>query len=171
VKVTIVPRGKSLGSAWYLPEERHITTTEELMDQMAATLGGRAAEEIFFGKVSTGALNDLERVTKQAYAMVMYYGLNPRIGNMSYYDSTGQSEYSFTKPYSEKTAQEIDEEVKKIIDTAYNKAKEILTEHREKVDILANRLLDKEVLFAEDLEEIFGKRPFGSDPVEDPEQK
>lgn len=127
--------------------------------------------KIFFGKVSTGALNDLERVTKQAYAMVMYYGLNPRIGNMSYYDSTGQSEYSFTKPYSEKTAQEIDEEVKKIIDTAYNKAKEILTEHREKVDILANRLLDKEVLFAEDLEEIFGKRPFGSDPVEDPEQK
>jgi len=170
VKVTIVPRGKSLGSAWYLPEERHITTTEELMDQMAATLGGRAAEEIFFGKLSTGALNDLERVTKQAYAMVMYYGLNPRIGNISYYDSTGQSEYSFTKPYSEKTAQEIDEEVKKIIDTAYNRAKQILIDNKDKVIILATRLLDKEVLFAEDLEEIFGKRSFGSDPVEDPEQ-
>ncbi|HPZ04381.1 MAG TPA: ATP-dependent zinc metalloprotease FtsH, partial [Bacteroidales bacterium] len=169
VKVTIVPRGKSLGSAWYLPEERHITTTEEMMDQMAATLGGRAAEEIFFGKVSTGALNDLERVTKQAYAMVMYYGLNPRIGNISYYDSTGQSEYAFTKPYSEKTAQEIDEEVKKIIDTAYNKAKQILIDNKEKVTILATRLLDKEVLFAEDLEEIFGKRPFGSAPLEDPD--
>lgn len=159
VKVSIVPRGKSLGAAWYLPEERHLTTTEQLLDEMAAVLGGRASEEIFFGKISTGALSDLERVTKQAYSMVVYYGLNEKIGNVSYYDSTGQSEYAFTKPFSEKTAQEIDEEIRKLIATAYERAKNVLIENREKVVELAEFLLEKEVLFAEDLERIFGTRP------------
>ena len=161
VKVTIVPRGKSLGAAWYLPEERQITTFSQMFDEMTATLGGRAAEEIVFGEVSTGALNDLERVSKQAYAMVVYYGLNEKLGNISYYDSTGQSEYTFTKPYSEKTAQEIDEEIHKLIERSYNKAKEILLENKEKHAQLAQQLLDREVIFAEDLEKIFGKRPFG----------
>ncbi len=161
VKVTIVPRGKSLGAAWYLPEERQITTFSQMFDEMTATLGGRAAEEVVFGEVSTGALNDLERVTKQAYAMVTYYGLNEKIGNISYYDSTGQSDYTFTKPYSEKTAQEIDEEVHKLIERSYNKAKEILMANKEKHAQLAQLLLDREVIFAEDLEKIFGKRPFG----------
>ena len=160
VKVTIVPRGKSLGAAWYLPEERQITTFNQMFDEMTATLGGRAAEEVVFGEVSTGALNDLERVSKQAYAMIVYYGLNEKIGNISYYDSTGQSEYNFTKPYSEKTAQDIDEEVHKLIEKSYNKAKEILIENREKHAQLAQQLLDREVIFAEDLEKIFGKRPF-----------
>lgn len=160
LKVTIVPRGQSLGAAWYLPEERQITTTEQLMDELVSTLGGRAAEEVVFGKISTGALSDLEKVTKQAYAMVTVYGLNDKIGNISYYDSTGQSEYSFSKPYSERTAEIIDEEVKKIIDIAYAKAKEILIENRDKLDKLAQTLLDREVIFREDLEEIFGKRPF-----------
>ena len=160
VKVTIVPRGKSLGAAWYLPEERQITTFSQMFDEMTATLGGRAAEEVVFGEVSTGALNDLERVSKQAYAMVVYYGLNEKIGNISYYDSTGQSEYTFTKPYSEKTAQEIDEEVHKLIERSYNKAKEILIANKEKHAQLAQLLLDREVIFAEDLEKIFGKRPF-----------
>ena len=128
---------------------------------MTATLGGRAAEEVVFGEVSTGALNDLERVSKQAYAMVTYYGLNEKIGNISYYDSTGQSDYTFTKPYSEKTAQEIDEEVHKLIEKSYNKAKEILMANKEKHAQLAQLLLDREVIFAEDLEKIFGKRPFG----------
>ena len=160
VKVTIVPRGKSLGAAWYLPEERQITTFNQMFDEMTATLGGRAAEEVVFGEVSTGALNDLERVSKQAYAMIVYYGLNKKIGNISYYDSTGQSEYNFTKPYSEKTAQEIDEEVHKLIEKSYNKAKEILIENREKHAQLAQQLLEREVIFAEDLEKIFGKRPF-----------
>ncbi len=160
VKVTIVPRGKSLGAAWYLPEERQITTFNQMFDEMTATLGGRAAEEVVFGEVSTGALNDLERVSKQAYAMVVYYGLNEKIGNISYYDSTGQAEYNFTKPYSEKTAQEIDEEIHKLIERSYSKAKEILIENKEKHAQLAQLLLEREVIFAEDLEKIFGKRPF-----------
>lgn len=160
VKVTIVPRGKSLGAAWYLPEERQITTTEQIMDEMTAALGGRAAEDVIFGKISTGAISDLEKVTKQAYAAVVYYGLNPKIGNISYYDSTGQSEYAFSKPYSEKTAEIIDEEVKKMTDIAYQRAKNILTEKKESLTLLANRLLEKEVIFKEDLEEILGHRPF-----------
>ena len=158
VKVTIVPRGKSLGAAWYLPEERQITNTEQIDDELCATLGGRAAEEIMFGKISTGALNDLEKVTKQAYAMVSVYGLNKKIGNLSFYDSSGRSEYNFTKPYSEKTAQIIDEEVSKIIEKAYQKAKNILTKHKKDLVTLSELLLKKEVLFKEDLEKIFGKR-------------
>ena len=160
IKVTIVPRGRSLGAAWYLPEERQITTTEQLMDEMCATLGGRAAEEVMFGKISTGALSDLEKVTKQAYAMITIYGLNDKIGNISYYDSTGANEYGFTKPYSEKTAQTIDEEVSKLIETAYKRAKDILTKNKNLLTQLAEKLLDKEVIFKEDLEIIFGKRPF-----------
>lgn len=160
VKVTIVPRGRSLGAAWYLPEERQITTTEQIMDEMCATLGGRAAEEIIFGKISTGALSDLEKITKQAYACVVYYGLNEKVGNISYYDSSGQSEYSFGKPYSESTAKTIDEEVKKMIDVAYAKTKQILLSNKDKLTLLAEKLLEKEVIFKEDLEEIFGKRPF-----------
>ncbi len=160
VKVTIIPRGRSLGAAWYLPEERQITTTEQLMDEMCATLGGRAAEEVVFGKISTGALSDLEKVTKQAYAMITIYGLNSKIGNISYYDSTGANEYGFTKPYSEKTAQIIDEEVSKLIELAYARAKEILTKNKHLLKLLAEKLLEKEVIFKEDLEIIFGKRPF-----------
>ena len=160
VKVTIVPRGRSLGAAWYLPEERQITTTEQLFDEICAALGGRAAEEIVFGKISTGALSDLEKITKQAYAMVTYYGLNPKIGNISYYDSTGQSEYSFSKPYSEKTAQIIDEEVSKLIENAYARTKQILTENQPLLAQLAELLLVKEVIFKEDLERIFGERKF-----------
>ncbi len=159
VKVTIVPRGQSLGAAWYLPEERQITTTEQIFDEMCAAMGGRAAEEITFGKISTGALSDLEKVTKQAYAMVSVYGLNKRIGNRSYYDSRG--EQSFTKPYSEETARIIDEEASKIIETAYEKAKELLRENKDKLNALARKLLEKEVIFKEDLEEIIGQRPFG----------
>ncbi|MFN7013355.1 MAG: ATP-dependent zinc metalloprotease FtsH [Bacteroidia bacterium] len=169
IKVTIVPRGKSLGAAWYLPEERQITTTEQLMDEMCATLGGRAAEEIVFGNISTGALSDLEKITKQAYAMITMYGLNDKIGNISYYDSTGQNEYSFSKPYSEKTAELIDEEVKKMIDEAYKRTKKILAENRDKLDKLATALLQKEVIFKEDLEEIFGKRMFERDLQEEAE--
>jgi len=160
VKVTIIPRGQSLGAAWYLPEERQITTTEQLLDEMAAALGGRAAEEVVFGKISTGALSDLEKVTKQAYAMVSMYGLNKRIGNISFYDSTGQSEYSFGKPYSEKTAEVIDEEVKLMVEEAYQRAIELLKNHRDKLDSLAKRLLEREVLYREDLVEIFGERVF-----------
>lgn len=163
VKVTIVPRGKALGAAWYLPEERQITTFEQMFDEMTATLGGRASEEINFNEISTGALNDLERVTKQAYAMITYFGLNKRIGNISYYDSTGQQEYSFTKPYSEKTAQTIDEEVHKLIQSSYNHALKLLKENKDKVDRLAQVLLEKEVIFKENLEEIFGKRTFERD--------
>jgi cell division protease FtsH len=163
VKVTIVPRGKSLGAAWYLPEERHITTTEQMFDELTATLGGRAAEQVAFGKISTGALSDLEKVTKQAYAMVVYYGLNDKIGNISFYDSTGQQEYSLTKPYSEKTAQQIDEEISKLIETAYQRAKKILIENKEKLNQLAEILIEKEVIFAEDLEAIFGKRKYQSE--------
>lgn len=160
VKVTIVPRGKSLGAAWYLPEERQITTADQISDEMCAALGGRAAEEIIFGKVSTGALSDLEKITRQAFASVVYYGLNDKIGNISYYDSTGQNEYSFSKPYSENTAKIIDEEVKKMTDIAYAKTKQILMSNKDKLTLLAEKLLEKEVIFKEDLEEIFGKRPF-----------
>jgi AFG3 family protein len=166
VKVTIVPRGKSLGAAWYLPEERQITTTEQLIDEMCAALGGRAAEEVTFGKISTGALSDLEKITKQAYAMVSIYGLNDKIGNVSFYDSSGRQEYSFSKPYSEKTAQLIDEEVKLMIDAAYVKTKNLLINNQEKLSKLAEALLTKEVIFKEDLEEIFGKRTFAKDIVE-----
>jgi cell division protease FtsH len=158
IKVTIVPRGKSLGAAWYLPEERQITNKEQLMDEITATLGGRAAEDVMFGTISTGALNDLERITKQAYAMVAYYGLNGKIGNLSYYDSTGQNEYAFTRPYSEKTAQMIDEEVHIMIEKSYERAKEILNQHKENLEKLAMQLLEKEVIFREDLEEMFGER-------------
>ena len=162
MKVTIVPRGKALGAAWYLPEERQLTTYDQLFDELTATLGGRAAEEVFFGKISTGALNDLERVSKQAYAMIVYYGLDEKIGNVSYYDSTGQQEYSMTKPYSEKTAQEIDERVHLLIENAYNRAKEILTANYEKVKQLAELLLEREVIFSEDVQNILGDRPFQS---------
>jgi AFG3 family protein len=158
VKVTIVPRGKALGAAWYLPEERSITTREQLLDEMCSALGGRAAEEMIFGKVSSGAVNDLERVTKQAYAMVSIFGMSKKIGTVSFYDSTGQSDYAFTKPYSEKTAQTIDEEAKVLIDQEYQRALEILDENREGHQKLAQFLLDREVIFSEDLEKIFGKR-------------
>ena len=160
VKVTIVPRGKALGAAWYLPEERQISTYEQMFDEITSTLGGRAAEDIIFGEISTGALNDLEKVTKQAYAMVVYFGLNKKIGNISYYDSSGQNEYTFTKPYSEKTAQRIDEEVSALIEKAYERAKQILLEHKDKLVRLGDLLLEKEVIFREDLERIFGERPF-----------
>ncbi|MCB0409736.1 MAG: ATP-dependent zinc metalloprotease FtsH [Flavobacteriales bacterium] len=160
VKVTIIPRGRSLGAAWYLPEERQITTTEQLVDEMCAALGGRAAEEVMFGKISTGALSDLEKVTKQAYAMVSIYGLNDKIGNRSYYDSSGQSDYSFSKPYSEKTAEMIDQEVSALIETSYERTKNILIENKDKLIILAEKLLEKEVIFRDDLEEIFGKSKF-----------
>jgi len=160
VKVTIVPRGKALGAAWYLPEERQITTFEQMFDEITAALGGRAAEEVVFGKVSTGALNDLEKVTKQAYAMVAFYGLNDKIGNISFYDSSGQQEYMLGKPFSEKTAQVIDEEISRMVETAYSRAKKLLVENREKLNQLADILLQKEVIFREDLEHIFGKRPY-----------
>ena len=171
VKVTIVPRGKSLGAAWYLPEERQITTYEQLFDEITATLAGRASEELVFGKISTGALNDLERVTKQAFAMVAYYGLNPKIGNISYYDSTGQSEMGFTKPFSEKTAETIDQEVHKMLEEAYQRAKQILSENRDKLDQLAALLVEREVIFREDLEEIYGKRPFEDENKTDNQPK
>ena len=160
VKVTIVPRGNSLGAAWYLPEERQITTKEQMYHEMIATLGGRAAEQVVFGQISTGALSDLETVTKQAFAMVTYYGLDEEIGNLSYYDSTGQQDYSLTKPYSEKTAETIDQQVSKIIEKAYQEAISILTEHREGLSQLATKLIEEEVIFGEDLERIFGKRPW-----------
>lgn len=160
VKVTIVPRGKALGAAWYLPEERQITTFEQMYDEITAALGGRAAEEVVFGKISTGALNDLEKVTKQAYAMVAFYGLNDKIGNISFYDSSGQQEYMLGKPFSEKTAQVIDEEISKMIEGAYLRAKQLLIDNREKLNQLADILLLKEVIFREDLEHIFGVRPF-----------
>ncbi len=160
VKVTIIPRGKSLGAAWYLPDERQITTADQMFDEMTATLGGRASEQVNFGKVSTGALNDLERITKQAFNMIVYFGLNDKIGNISYYDSTGQQEYSFHKPYSEKTAELIDQEVKKMVEKAYRRAVDLIEKNKDKVDRLAEFLLEKEVIFSEDLERIFGKRPF-----------
>ncbi|SHK26857.1 ATP-dependent zinc metalloprotease FtsH [Epilithonimonas mollis] len=168
LKVTIVPRGRSLGAAWYLPEERQLTTTEQMLDEICATLGGRAAEQAVFGNISTGALSDLERVTKQAQAMVTIYGLNDKVGNISYYDSSGQSEYSFGKPYSEQTAKLIDEEISKLIETQYQRAVNILTENRDKLDALAQKLLEKEVIFREDLEDIFGKRAWDPELTEKP---
>ena len=160
VKVTIVPRGKALGAAWYLPEERSITTKEQLLDEMCSALGGRAAEQIAFNKVSSGAQNDLEKITKQAYAMVSIFGMSEKVGNVSFYDSSGQSDYSFTKPYSEKTAELIDEEVKVIIDAQYERALKVLSENHEGHTKLAELLLEKEVIFSENLEEIFGVRPW-----------
>ena len=168
LKVTIVPRGRSLGAAWYLPEERSLTTTEQMLDEICATLGGRAAEQVAFGNISTGALSDLERVTKQAQAMVTIYGLSENIGNISYYDSSGQSEYSFGKPYSEETAKKIDVEIKDIIENQYKRAVTILHENRDKLDALAQKLLEKEVIFREDLEEIFGKRAWDPELTERP---
>ncbi len=162
IKVTIVPRGQSLGAAWYLPEERVLVEKEQMLDEMAATLAGRAAEEVIFGNISTGALNDLEKVTKQARAMVTVYGLNEQIGNITYYDSSSQ-EYGFTKPYSEKTAEIIDEEISKIIEEQYQRAIRILSENKEKLEKLAQRLLEKEVIFKEDLEEILGERPYDTE--------
>ena len=160
VKVTIVPRGKSLGAAWYLPEERQLVKPDQMLDEMCATLGGRAAEHVIFNEISTGALNDLEKVTKQARAMVTVYGLNKKVGNLTYYDSSGQNEYGFTKPYSEKTAELIDEEISKIIEEQYQRAIHLLIEHKDKLTDLAKVLLDKEVIFKDNLQKIFGDRPF-----------
>ena len=160
VKVTIVPRGQSLGAAWYLPEERMIIRTEQMLDEMCAALGGRAAEKIIFNKISTGALSDLEKVTQQARAMVSVYGLNDTLGNITYYDSSGQMENSFTKPYSEKTAQVIDKEISDIIEIQYNRACNILKKNKSKLKQLAERLLEKEVIFKDDLFNILGERPF-----------
>lgn len=162
VKVTIVPRGRSLGAAWYLPEERQLTNTDQILDEMCSALGGRAAEEIIFNKISTGALSDLEKVTKQARAMVTIYGLNEKLGNITYYDSQNNNDMGFTKPYSERTAQLIDEEISKIIENQYERAKALLTENKEKLIQLAEMLLEKEVIFKENLEEIFGKRQWKS---------
>jgi cell division protease FtsH len=163
VKVTIVPRGNSLGAAWYLPEERSLTTKAQILDEMCAALGGRAAEQTVFGEVSTGALSDLEKVTKQAQAMVSVYGLNEKIGNISYYDSSGQSDYSFQRPYSEQTAQVIDQEISAIIESMYQKTLGLLEANRDKLDALAGKLLEKEVIFKEDMVEIFGEREFDTD--------
>ena len=160
VKVTIVPRGQSLGAAWYLPEERQILRTEQILDEMCAALGGRAAEKVMFDKISTGALSDLEKVTRQARAMVSVYGLNDKLGNITYYDSSGQAEYNFTKPYSEETAQKIDREISEIIEKQYDRAIQLLASSKDKLIQLADRLLEKEVIFKDDLEKILGKRPF-----------
>lgn len=162
VKVTIVPRGEALGAAWYLPEERQLTNREHMLDEMCSTLGGRAAEEVFLHQMSTGAINDLERVTKRAYAMVAYFGMSEQLANMSYYDSSGNSDYGFTKPYSEKTAELIDSEAKNIVAVAYERAKQILNDNAAGHNALAELLIEKEVIFAEDLEKIFGKRPWTS---------
>lgn len=159
--MTIVPRGKALGAAWYLPEERQITPSQAILDEMCATLGGRAAEELFLGHISTGAANDLERVTKQAYAMVVYYGMSEKLPNISYYDSTGQ-DYGFSKPYSDERARMIDEEVSRIIAEQYERAKETLRQHAEGHGKLAETLIQREVIFTEDVEKIFGKRPWTS---------
>jgi AFG3 family protein len=158
LKVTIIPRGKALGAAWYLPEERSISTREHILDELAYALGGRAAEELVIGRISTGALNDLEKVTKQAYAMVAYFGMSDKVGNISFYDSSGQSDYGFTKPYSENTAELIDSEAKKIVEESYRKAKEVISANIDGLTQLAEQLLEKEVIFSEDLERIFGKR-------------
>lgn len=166
VKVTIVPRGQSLGAAWYLPEERLIVREEQMADEMCATLGGRAAEQVIFGKISTGALNDLEKITKQARAMVTIYGLNSKIGNITYYDSSGQNDYNFSKPYSEETARTIDKEISAIIEKQYARAIDILNENKDKLTELAERLLEKEVIFKDDLERIFGKRPYEKDTLQ-----
>jgi ATP-dependent metalloprotease FtsH len=164
LKVTIIPRGQSLGAAWYLPDERHLTTKEQLKDEMASTIGGRVAEEIVNGVISTGALSDLEKLSKQAYAMVTYFGMSDKVGNISFYDSSGRAEMSLSKPYSEKTAELIDSEVKKLIDEAHKTATRVLTENREGFEALAQLLLEKEVIFSEDLEKIFGPRKGGKDP-------
>ena len=163
LKVTIVPRGKALGAAWYLPQERQITTKDQMLDQMCSLLGGRAAEEISFGQVSTGAQNDLERATKQAYAMVSIFGMSEKVGNLSYYDSTGQSDFSFTKPYSEKTAELIDTEAKNLVETSYARAKAILANYKEQHRQVAELLLEREVIFSDDLERILGKRPWNDE--------
>lgn len=160
IKVTIVPRGRALGAAWYLPEERQITTKEQMLDEMCATLGGRAAEELFIGHISTGAMNDLERVTKQAYGMIAYAGMSDKLPNLCYYNSN--EDYSFTKPYSEHTAELIDQEVQNMINEQYSRAKELLKEHSEGHNQLAQMLIEREVIFAEDVEHIFGKRPWTS---------
>ena len=170
VKVTIVPRGKALGAAWYLPNERQITTKEQMYHEMIATLGGRAAEQLIFGHISTGALSDLEKVTKQAMAMVAYYGLDERIGNRSYYDSTGQQDYALIKPFSEKTAEIIDEQVSKLIESAYQEALRILGDNLDGLTQLANKLIDKEVVFGDDLEMIFGKRPWVKEEIDFPKE-
>ena len=162
VKVTIVPRGQALGAAWYLPEERQLTSEQHILDKICALLGGRAAEEIFFGILDTGALSDLEQATRRAYAMVTYFGMSDKLKNISYYDSTGQSEFGFSKPYSEATAQLIDREVQRIIDEQYERAKQILLQYKEGHNEVAQILIDKEVLFAEDLEKVFGKRQWAS---------
>ena len=167
VKVTIVPRGQSLGAAWYLPEERMIVRTEQMLDEMCATLGGRAAEKIMFNKISTGALSDLEKVTKQARAIVSVYGLNDKIGNITYYDSSGQGDYNFTKPYSEETARKIDEEISLIIEKQYKRACMILKKNKTKLSTLASRLLEKEVIFKEDLVKILGDRPYNNQENKD----
>jgi AFG3 family protein len=163
VKVTIIPRGRALGAAWYLPEERQITTTEQMLDEMCAALGGRASEDMMFGKISTGALNDLERVTKQAYAMVTYFGMSEKVGNISFYDSTGQMDFAFNKPYSEKTSEIIDKEVKEIVQEQYERAKRLLMKQKKGLIELGELLLEKEVIFSEDLERIFGKRKFADE--------
>lgn len=163
VKVTIVPRGQSLGAAWYLPEERLIVRPEQMLDEMCAALGGRAAERVIFDKISTGALSDLEKVTKQAKAMVTIYGLNEKVGNLTYYDSSGQGEYNFTKPYSESTSELIDKEISALIESQYQRALDLLEHHKDKLTQLAEILLDKEVIFKDDLERIFGERPFDKD--------
>ena len=170
VKVTIVPRGKALGAAWYLPNERQITTKEQMYHEMIATLGGRAAEQLVFGHISTGALSDLEKVTKQATAMVAYYGLDEKIGNRSYYDSTGQQDYALTKPFSDKTAEIIDEQVSELIESAYKEALRILGENLDGLTKLANKLIDKEVVFGDDLEMIFGKRPWVKEEIDFPKE-
>jgi cell division protease FtsH len=166
VKVTIVPRGRSLGAAWYLPEERLIVHPEQMLDEMCAALGGRAAEKVIFNKISTGALSDLEKVTKQARAMVTVYGLSDKVGNLTYYDSSGQNEYGFTKPYSEKTAELIDKEISELIETQYQRAIKLLEENKDKLTELANVLLEKEVIFKDNLEKIFGKRDFNKEETE-----
>tara|TARA_R110002051_G_scaffold49428_3_gene96510 strand:- start:1005 stop:2987 length:1983 start_codon:yes stop_codon:yes gene_type:complete len=171
VKVTIVPRGQSLGAAWYLPEERLIVRPDQMKDEMCATLGGRAAEKVMFDKISTGALSDLEKVTKQARAMVTIYGLNDEIGNLTYYDSSGQNEFGFSKPYSEETARTIDREISKLIEEQYKRAVELLSKHKDKLTELAERLLEKEVIFKDDLEKIFGKRPFDKEFDEKGQEK
>jgi cell division protease FtsH len=173
VKVTIVPRGQSLGAAWYLPEERQIIRTEQMLDEMCAALGGRAAEKVMFDKISTGALSDLEKVTRQARAMVSVYGLNDTLGNITYYDSSGQAEYNFTKPYSEETARKIDHEISGIIEKEYNRAISLLASSKDKLIQLADRLLEKEVIFKDDLENILGKRPYKSneEKIEDAKVK
>ncbi|MBQ7061903.1 MAG: AAA family ATPase, partial [Bacteroidales bacterium] len=160
VKVTIVPRGKALGAAWYLPEERQITTYEQIFDEITSLVAGRAAEEIVFGHISTGALNDLERATKIAFSLVAYYGMSPRLANISYYDSTGQGDWNFTKPFSEETGRTIDEEVRRMVEEAYERAKKLIAESRDKLDQLAQLLYEREVIFREDVEQIYGPRPW-----------